>query len=60
VTRSESGVVKDQSLTNQIGRIWKRGINRTRDDNTVSRDVTVTNPQNRTGSYTESVTVNKQ
>jgi hypothetical protein len=59
VTRSESGVVKDQSLTNQKGRTWKRGINRTRDDATVSRDVTVTNPQDRTRSYSQSVTVNK-
>ena len=31
VTRTESGVVKDQSLTNQDGNTWKRGIHRTRE-----------------------------
>jgi hypothetical protein len=52
-------VVKDQSLTNQDGKTWRRGINRTRDNNTVTREVNVTNPKGETRSYTESVSVDK-
>jgi len=59
VKRTESGVVKEQSRTNQDGRTWQRGINRTRSGDTVTRDTHVTSPRGQTRSYTESVTVDQ-
>lgn len=58
VTRTDNGVVKQQSVTNQDGQSLQRGIHRTREGGTIGREVTVTNPQGGTRTYTESVTVN--
>jgi hypothetical protein len=58
VNRTDNGVVKQQSVTNQDGQTWQRGIKRTREGGTVGREVTVTNPQGGTRTYNESVTVN--
>jgi len=57
VTRTEDDVAKEQSLTNQDGRTWKRSIHRARDANTVRRDVNVTSPDGQTRSHSESLTV---
>jgi hypothetical protein len=59
VTRTESGVVKEQSRTDQDGQTWRRSIDRARDGDTVTRSVVVTNPKGETRSYSESVTVDK-
>jgi hypothetical protein len=55
LTHTESGVVKDQSRTHQDGETWQRNIHRNREGNTINRDVTVTDPQGATRSYTQSV-----
>ena len=57
VTRTENGLVKEQSLTNQDGGNWHRNIIRTRQGDTVTRQAEVTNPLGQTRSHTSSATV---
>jgi hypothetical protein len=57
VTRTETGVAKSQSVTNRDGHTWRRGIDRTREGGTITREVDVTNPKGQTRSRRGSVTV---
>lgn len=57
MTRTDNGVVKQQSVTKPDVQTWQRGIHRTREGGTVGREVTVTNPQGGIRTFTESVTV---
>ena len=56
----ESGQINTQrSLTNQNGRSWKQNIKLRKEDNAVIRDVTNTNPNNESTSFTESIVVDE-
>ncbi len=58
VTRTDNGVIKEQSATNPDGQSRQRSIQRLREGGTVTREVTLTDPQGGTRTWNESVTVN--
>jgi hypothetical protein len=60
VSRSEGTVNKDQSITNQDGRTWRRNVYGSRQQNTITRQVRTTGPAGQTRQSSQSMTVDGQ
>ncbi len=47
----------NQSLTHQDGKTWQRQIETAKEGETINRTVTTTNPEGKTNTFTQSVTL---
>jgi len=58
--KSDGNIVSDRSIINQDGKIWSQHAEVDKDGNVITRDVTNTNPEGESKSFTQSVTVDEQ
>ena len=58
--KTDTGVVnKTKTVTNQDGKTWTKDVEMSKDENSITKNVTKTNPEGETKSYTSSATVDK-
>ena len=58
-TVNDGKINTQRSLTNQRGKTWKQNIKLRKENNTLIRDVTNTNPNNESKNFTESINVDE-